>query len=52
MGDSYSTLDGEFEDLSTNEYELSNIEDLTIVTNYLGRLLDLVYNRELGEDNE
>lgn len=52
MGDSYSTLDGEFEDLSTNEYELSNIEDLTIVTNYLGKLLDLVYNRELGEDNE
>ena len=52
MGDSYSTLDGEFEDLSTNEYELSNIEDLTVVTNYLGKLLDLVYNRELGEDNE
>lgn len=52
MGDSYITLDGEFEDLSTNDYELSNIEDLSVVTDYLGKLLDLVYSRDLGEDNE
>lgn len=52
MGDSYITLDGEFEDLSTNDYELSNIKDLSVVTDYLGKLLDLVYSRDLGEDNE
>lgn len=52
MGESYITLDREFEDLSTNEYELSNIEDLSVVTNYIGNLLDLVYSRDLGENYE